>query len=56
MPDTLTIETSGKAVLSEEQAKYFALSIFADMKAYIRDHQAEYKQWLMEQKAGETIG
>ena len=42
MPDTLTIKTSGVAVLCEEKAKYFALSIFADMKAYIKEHRAEY--------------
>lgn len=36
MPDTLTIKTSGVAVLGEEQAKHFALSIFADMKVYLQ--------------------
>ena len=53
MSDTLTIKTSGVAVLGEEQAKHFALSIFADVKAYIKEHGAEYKQWLIEQEAGE---
>ena len=53
MSDTLTIKTSGVAVLSEEQAKYFALSIFDDMKNYIREHRAEYEQWLKKQEAGE---
>ena len=53
MSDTLTIKTSGVAVLGEEQAKYFALSIFADMKAYITEHRPEYEQWLIEQEAGE---
>ena len=53
MSDTLTIKTSGVAVLGEEQAKYFALSIFADMKAYIKEHRSEYEQWLIEQEAGE---
>ena len=53
MSDTLTIKTSGMAVLGEEQTKYFALSIFADMKAYIKEHRAEYEQWLIEQEAGE---
>ena len=53
MSDTLTIKTTGVEVLGEEQAKYFALSIFADMKAYIKDHRAEYEQWLIEQEAGE---
>ena len=53
MSDTLTIKTSGVAVLGEEQAKYFALSIFADVKAYVKEHRAEYEQWLIEQEAGE---
>ena len=53
MSDTLTIKTSGVAVLGEEQAKYFALSIFADMKAYVREHKEELEQWLQEQEAGE---
>ena len=52
MSDTLTIKTSGVAVLGEEQAKYFALSIFADVKAYVKAHRAEYEQWLAEQEAG----
>lgn len=52
MSDTLTIKTSGVAVLGEEQAKHFALSIFADVKAYIKEHRAEYEQWI-EQEAGE---
>ena len=53
MSDTLTIKTSGVAVLGEEQAKYFALSIFADVKAYVREHKEELEQWLQEQEAGE---
>lgn len=53
MSNTLAIKTSGVAVLGEEQAKYFAISIFADMKAYIKEHRAEYEQWLIEQEAGE---
>ena len=53
MSDTLTIKTSGVAVLGEEQAKHFALSIFADVKAYLKEHLAEYEQWLNEQEAGE---
>ena len=53
MSDTLTIKTSGVAVLGEEQAKHFALSIFADMKVYLQGHRAEYEQWLIEQEAGE---
>ena len=53
MSDTLTIKTSGVAVLGEKQAKHFALSIFADVKDYIKEHRAEYEQWLIEQEAGE---
>lgn len=53
MSDTLTIKTSGVAVLGEEQAKHIALSIFADVKAYIKEHRVEYEQWLTEQEAGE---
>ena len=53
MSDTLTIKTSGVAVLDEEQAKHFALSIFADVKAYIKGHRAEYEQCMAEQEAGE---
>ena len=53
MSDTLTIKTSGVAVLGEEQAKHFALSIFADAKAYIKEHRAEYEHWLIEQEACE---
>ena len=53
MSDTLTIKTSGVAVLGEEQAKHFALSIFADVKAYVREHKEELEQWLQEQEAGE---
>ena len=52
MSDTLTIKTSGVAVLGEEQAKHFALSIFADVKAYIKEHRSEYEQGLIEQEAG----
>ena len=52
MSDTLTIKTSGVAVLCEEQSIHFALSIFADVKANIKEHRAEYEQWLIEQEAG----
>lgn len=50
MPDALTIKTFGVVVLGEGQAKQFALSIFADAKAYIKEHRTEYKQWLIEQE------
>ena len=53
MSDTLTIKTSGVAVLGEEQAKHFALSIVADVKAYVKEHRAEYEQGLIEREAGE---
>lgn len=54
MSDTLTIKTSGVAVLGEEQAKQFAFSIYASMKAYIKEHQKEYNAWLAEQKGDES--
>ncbi len=54
MTETLTINTSGKVVLSEDQSKAFALSILADIKNYVKEHQAEYEQWLIEQKEGKT--
>lgn len=56
MSDTLTIKTSGVAVLGEEQAKYFALSIFADVKAYLREHRTDYEQWMIDQEAGDCSG
>ena len=56
MPENLTVKTSGKVVLSEDQSRTFALSILADVKSYVKEHQAEYEQWLIEQKEGETVG
>lgn len=53
MPNALAVNTSGGVDMGTEQAKYFALSIFADMKAYIKEHRAEYEQWLIEQEVGE---
>ena len=48
MPDPLDIKTVGGAVMSDEQAKVFALSISAAVKAYIKAHQAEFEAWAKE--------
>lgn len=56
MPENLTVKTSGKVVLSEDQSRVFALSILADVKSYVKEHRAEYEQWLTEQKEGESVG
>ena len=48
MPDPLDIKTVGGGVLSDEQAKVFALSISAAVKAYIKAHQAEFEAWAKE--------
>lgn len=49
MPDPLTVETIGGKSMSNEQVKYFALSIFAGVKAYIKEHRAEFEEWQREQ-------
>lgn len=49
MPDSLTVETIGEKSMSNEQAKYFALSIFSGVKAYIKEHRAEFEEWQREQ-------
>ena len=54
MLDPFAIQTSGEAVLSKEGAKQFAFSIYASMKAYIKEHQEEYNAWLAEQKGDES--
>ena len=51
MSDPLTVETIGGAGMSDEQAKIFALSIFAGVKAYISEHRAEFEIWQREQEA-----
>ena len=46
MPEHLTVKASVEAVLSEAQAKYFASSIFAGLKTYVKEHQNEYLQYM----------
>lgn len=53
MANALAVNTSGGVDMGTEQAKYFAISIFADLKAYVKAHKAEYEQWLIEQEAGD---
>ena len=50
MPDPLTVETIGGKSMGNEQAKYFALSILAGAKAYVREHRAEFEEWQREQE------
>lgn len=45
MPNALTVNTSGAVLMGDEQAKYFAMSIFSEMKAYIKAHPAEFEAW-----------
>ena len=33
--------------ISKEQAKEFAISIFADIKSYIETHQDDYQEYLL---------
>lgn len=41
--------------MSQEQAKLFAVSIYAGVKAYLQAHRSEFNQWLQEQpKSGES--
>lgn len=49
MSDPTTVEIVGGESMSNEQAKYFALSIFAGVKAYIKEHRAEFEEWQREQ-------
>ena len=50
MTDTLAVKTSGEIIMGEEQAKYFAISIYAGVKTYLKEHQAEFEAWLQEQR------
>lgn len=34
--------------MSDKQAKYFALSIFGEVKSYIKEHRAEFEAWQRE--------
>ena len=40
--------------MSDMQAEYFALSIFAGLKSYIAEHRAEFEEWQREQEAAES--
>lgn len=53
MSDSLIITKYGDEVMSEKQAEYFAISIFADIKAYIKEHQAEFEEWEATQRGEE---
>lgn len=50
MPDPLSIETIGGVIMSNKQAKIFALSIFAGVKSYIKEHPAEFEAWKKEHR------
>ena len=45
MPNAITVNTSGAVLMGDEQAKSFAMSIFAGLKAYVREHPAEFEEW-----------
>ena len=49
--DVIT-NTEGYAI-SREQAHYFAIQVFAEMKKYIAAHKQDYEQWLKDEKEGE---
>ena len=51
MSDPMTVESFGGPGMSDEQAKYFAISIFAGVKQYISEHRAEFEEWHAEQEA-----
>ena len=50
MPDPLAVDTIGREVMSDKQAKIFALSILAGVKSYIKEHSAEFEAWKKEQE------
>lgn len=42
----LSLETNAdKIKMSKNQAHYFAIQVFSNMKKYIQDHRQEYEQW-----------
>lgn len=49
MSDPLTVELIGGGDMGNEQARDFALSIFAGVKRYIKEHRAEFEAWEKEQ-------
>lgn len=48
----IIVNTSGIPLITKKQAQYFAISIFSDVKKYVKEHQAEFEQWQAKQ-AGE---
>ena len=36
--------------LNKQQAKEFAMSIFADIEAYVNEHEKEYQEFLLEEQ------
>ena len=38
--------------MSNEQARYFALSIMSGVKSYIKTHRQEYEAWIADQSNG----
>ncbi len=46
----LHVETTGYSAISDNQAKFFAVSIFSEVKNYIAAHRAEFEAWLYEEE------
>lgn len=57
MTNNLKVKTSDVPVITDKQATEFANNIFADIKGYIAEHQAEYLQFLAgtESKGGDVL-
>lgn len=51
MPEAMAVLTNGSVVLGDKQAKYFALCICSAAKSYVKNHRAEYEEWLLEQQS-----
>jgi len=41
----IIVNTSAIPNMTENQARYFAKSIFSDIKKYIKEHQLEFQEW-----------
>lgn len=41
--------------MGREQAKYFALSVYNDVKTYLKEHQTEYEAWLKKEGERHTV-
>ena len=52
MSNPFTVETNGGEKMSNEQARYFALSIMSGVKSYIKTHRQEYEAWVADQSNG----